>query len=82
MKNTSLDFPWRAARNEDLQRCSQKRFLIALTFVGSVQAPFIKKVYVEELWKRAEGNTNILQTGGSYSLLPQVPGALFRRLDH
>ena len=41
----------------DLQHCSPKRFLIALTFVGSVQSPFVKKC----MWKNSGKELKVIQ---------------------
>lgn len=41
----------------DLQHCSLKRFLIALTFMGSVQSPFVKKC----IWKNSGKELKIIQ---------------------
>lgn len=40
----------------DMQHCSLKRFLIALTFVGSVQSPFVKKC----MWKNCGKELKII----------------------
>lgn len=62
MKNASSDFPWRAASVCRSAALLTENICNSFDLHGLCAVSFCQKVCVEELWKRAEDNTNVLQT--------------------
>lgn len=62
MKNASSDFPWRAASVWRSVALLTEKIFNSFDLHGVCAVSFCQKVYGEEFWKRAEDNTNVLQT--------------------
>jgi len=62
VKNASSDFPWRAASVWRSAALLTEKIFNSFDLHRVCVVSFCQKVYVEEFWKRAEDNRNVLQT--------------------
>lgn len=62
MKKASSDLPWIAASVCRFAALLTENICNSFDLHGFCAVSFCQKVCVEELWKRAEDNTNVLQT--------------------
>lgn len=75
-------FPGELQMFGDLQHCSLKRFLIALTFVGSVRSPFVKKCVCKNSGKELKVIQMCYRLLGNSRVLLRILGLLFPSVDH
>lgn len=82
VKNASSDFPWRPASVYRYAALLTEKIFNSFDLCGVCTVSFCQKVYVEELWERAEDNTHVLQPAWGLQSTPYLLGLLFPSLDH